>query len=73
MRTISSLLNFSSPESRWSHHSNSFVSQMSLNHGVIFDVGSARMARRSSGVTYFVAWTSLGLTSRSTLALMKKM
>lgn len=73
IRMIWSSVNFSTPESRCDHHSNSFVSQMSLNHGVMRASGSARMALSSSGVTYFSALTSLRLTLRSTLALMKRM
>ena len=46
-----------------SHHSNSRVSQMSLNHGVNLRLSSRNMARSSSGVTQRVSRTSLGLGS----------
>lgn len=42
---------FSSPESRWSHHSYSILSQMSLNHGVNLSEGSLNMVFRSSWET----------------------
>ena len=42
---------FSRPESRWSHHSYSMLSQMSLNHGVNLSDGSLNMVLRSSWLT----------------------
>lgn len=42
---------FSRPESRWSHHSYSMLSQMSLNHGVNLSDGSLNIVFRSSWET----------------------
>lgn len=46
---------------------------MSLNQGVNLSDGSSNSLFSSSGSTYFVAWTSLGLMLRSTFALMNRM
>lgn len=72
-RICCSLVYFSRPESRLSHHSNSMELQISLNQGVNFKVGSSKSFFRLSAPTYWVAWTSLGLLSRSTCVLMKRM
>lgn len=74
MRLIScSLVYFSRPESRLLHHSYSMDSQISLNQGVNFSVGSLNRALSSSCVTYLASRTSFGLRLRSTLALMNRM
>lgn len=74
MRRIScSLVYFSSPESRLSHHWNSIELQMSLNQGVNLSWGSSNSFLSSSALTYCVARTSFSLGLRSTLALMKRM
>lgn len=74
MRLISvSPLYLSRPWSRCAHHSNSMLSQMSLNHGVKTSLSSLNMALNWSADTYLVSLTSFGLGLRSTSAFMKRM
>ena len=58
--------------SKLSHHSKSIVLQISLNQGVNLRLGSLNIARRLSGVTYSVSWTSLGFGFRVTSDWMKR-
>ena len=66
-------LYLSRPSSRCSHHSNSIDSQINLNHGVNVILSSLNILFSSSAVTYRVSLASLGLTSRSTSALINRM
>lgn len=65
-RICCSFVYLSRPESRLCHHSNSIELQMSLNQGVNFNSGCSNSCLSFSALTYCVAWTSLGLMSRST-------
>lgn len=57
---------------KWLHHSKSMELQISLNQGVYFRPGCSNSCLSSSAVTYLVSWTSFGLTSTSTSALIKR-
>jgi len=73
LRISCSFMYLSRPSSRCSHHSNSNVLQISLNHGVNFRAGSLNIDFRPSASTYRVAETSFILGSISTSALMNRM
>lgn len=73
LRISCSFTYLSRPSSRCSHHSNSKVLQMSLNHGVNLRAGSLNIDFRPSALTYRVARTSFILGSISTSALMNRM